>query len=62
MLYWMCAECNCSPTSKQLEHVIKRNFGGYFDTYEIFTREIRELSEQSSVSLAKITDEKVSVS
>ena len=38
MLYWMCEKSICPPTGPQLEHAIKRNFGGLdsFNTYEIF--------------------------
>ena len=36
MLYWMCERCDRPPTGRQFEHAIKRNFGGYFDTYSIF--------------------------
>ena len=57
MLYWMCEECNCSPSGRQLEHVIKRNFGGYFDTYEIFMNHIGNLSNVNEV---KVDDRKVS--
>ena len=28
MLYWMCEKSGCPPTWPQLEHDIKRNFGG----------------------------------
>ncbi len=44
MLYWMCQKCECPPTATQLEHVVKRNFGGYFNTFEIFTRNLGNLS------------------
>ena len=58
MLYWMCEECNCSPSGRQLEHVIKRNFGGgYFDTYAIFMRLIGNLSNVNEV---KVDDRRVS--
>lgn len=40
----MCEKCNCPPTGKQLEHAIRRNFGGYFNTYEIFINHIGNLS------------------
>ena len=38
MLYWMCERTGNPPTEKQLEHAIKRNFGGLekLDTYKIF--------------------------
>ena len=58
MLYWMCEVCNCSPSGRQLEHVIKRNFGGgYFDTYSIFIYHIGNLSNVHEV---KVNDRKVS--
>ena len=28
MLYWMCEKSNAPPTGPQLEHAIRRNFGG----------------------------------
>ena len=28
MLYWMCHKSNRPPTGRQLEHAIRRNFGG----------------------------------
>ena len=38
MLYWMCERTRNPPTEKQLEHAIKRNFGGLkeLNTYKIF--------------------------
>ena len=41
MLYWMCEKLNCPPTVPQLEHAIRRNFGGMeandkFDPLEEF--------------------------
>ena len=44
MLYWMCEKSNCPPTGPQLEHAIKRNFGGYFDTFSIFSHHLPNLS------------------
>lgn len=45
MLYWMCEKSECDPTSRQLEHVIRRNFGGMkeFSTYDIFSKKIPSL-------------------
>ena len=43
MLYWMCEKSNCPPTGPQLEHAIKRNFGGYFDTFSIFSHHLPNL-------------------
>lgn len=28
MIYWMCDKSGCPPTWPQLEHAIRRNFGG----------------------------------
>ena len=40
MLYWMCEKSGNPPTWPQLEHAIKRNFGGLeskdFDPVKIF--------------------------
>ena len=42
MLYWMCASTDCEPSDKQLEHAIKRNFGGLeeLNAYEIFLKHL----------------------
>ena len=44
MLYWMCEKSGRPPTWPQLEHAIRRNFGGMeldeMDTLEEFKREI----------------------
>ena len=55
MLYWMCERCHLPPTGRQLEHAIKRNFGGYFDTYSIFANQLGNMSD------VKIENEKVSI-
>ena len=31
MLYWMCEQSGIDPTAPQLEHAIRRNFGGWED-------------------------------
>ena len=40
MMYYMCQKSNCLPTWPQLEHAIKRNFGGLetkdLNPFEIF--------------------------
>ena len=38
----MCDECGCQPTDEQLEHAIKRNFGGLkeLNTYDIFKKHL----------------------
>ena len=40
MLYWMCDKSQSDPTGRQLEHAIKRNFGGLeeVNAYEIFMK------------------------
>ncbi len=58
MLYWMCERCHRPPTGRQLEHVIKRNFGGYFDTYGIFANQLGNISDASDV---KIENEEVRI-
>ena len=45
MLYWMCDKSGGQPLSwPQLEHAIKRNFGGLeseqFNPFEVFKKEI----------------------
>ena len=44
MLYWMCEKSGHSPTWPQLEHAIRRNFGGIeldeLDTLEEFKSRI----------------------
>ena len=42
MLFYMCDESKMPPTGPQLEHAIKRNFGGFksekFNPFEEFTK------------------------
>ena len=44
MLYWMCDKSQSPPTGRQLEHAIRRNFGGLdeqnFNSLDIFSREL----------------------
>ena len=64
MLYWMIKKTNKSLTMKQLEHAVKRNFGGLdnneVDALQIFKKRIhiphvnRDLKEATvSGSIAK---------
>ena len=49
MLYWMCERSQSEPTGDQLEHAIKRNFGGQEEVqaYEIFKSKIPQLMARS---------------
>ena len=51
MLYSMCQESNDKPTRPQLEHAIKRNFGGLetedLNPYEEFMKCMEEISEDN---------------
>ena len=42
MLYWMCKEAELTLTWHQIEHAVKRNFGGFeeFDPLETFRRKV----------------------
>ena len=55
MLYWMCKNTDCEPTEKQLEHAIKRNFGGlaYLNTFEIFQNHLKTIKRSSSPNTVK---------
>lgn len=55
MLYAMCKASKQEPTDQQLEHAIKRNFGGYdkFDTYKVFQKHLGIKTSSSSKSLVK---------
>ena len=55
MLYWMCKNTDCEPTEKQLEHAIKRNFGGLADlnTFEIFQNHLKTIKRSSSPNTVK---------
>ena len=52
MLYWMCEKSECPPTGPQLEHAIKRNFGGLdsFNSYEIFMNYLSKLHNLNNVT------------
>ena len=52
MLYWMCEKSNRPPTGPQLQHAIKRNFGGLedFNTYEIFKNKLPNIEQQPELS------------
>ena len=52
MLYWMCEKSNRPPTGPQLQHAIKRNFGGLenFDTYEIFKNYLPNIENKPELS------------
>ena len=54
MLYWMCEKSDCPLTGPQLEHAIKRNFGGLdsFNTYEIFKNYLPKLGKSPHLSNA----------
>ena len=53
MLYWMCDKSNLPPTGPQLQHAIKRNFGGLedFDTYEIFLTYLPNIEKHPEPSI-----------
>ena len=46
MLYWMCQSTGMELTGPQLQHAIKRNFGGLdskdIDTEKIFRNHVKE--------------------
>ena len=53
MLYYMCKESDAPPNWKQLEHAIKRNFGGFeskelspFEEFEKVIPMSQELSKK----------------
>ena len=54
MLYWMCEKSNSPPTGPQLEHAIKRNFGGLdsLNTDEIFKKHLGNLGTPPDLSNA----------
>ena len=59
MLYWMCDRTACPPTEKQLEHAIKRNFGGLeeLNTYDIFMRHLAKIKGSSKFNTTTIPEE-----
>ena len=54
MLYWMCAKTKLPPTGPQLEHAIKRNFGGLEDENlkpdEIFMNHIQNIRDTPNLA------------
>ena len=52
MLYWMCEKTQSDPTNKQLEHAIKRNFGGHLkiNAFEIFKSKISQFMTKSTLN------------
>ena len=59
MLYWMCKKSDRPLTDPQLQHAIKRNFGGLdvdeIDTYGIFKHYFNDLEHKPD--LRSVTDE-----
>ena len=55
MLYWMCKKSGMQLTGPQLQHAIKRNFGGLdledIDTYSIFKSHLKDLEHEPDLSL-----------
>ena len=53
MLYWMCHKSNRPPTELQLEHAIRRNFGGLeqedLDPLEIFEQHLPFSGKQADI-------------
>ena len=49
----MCDDCDCQPTERQLEHAVKRNFGGLeesvLNTYEIFQKHLSVIEREANV-------------
>ena len=62
MLYWMCQSTGMELTGPQLQHAIKRNFGGLdskdIDTEKIFRNHVKEFLDYVP-NLYNITDEMV---
>ena len=56
MLYWMCEKTQSDPTNKQLEHAIKRNFGGHLkiNAFEIFKSKIARFITKSEQESGKV--------
>ena len=48
----MCQKSQNPPTGPQLQHAIKRNFGGLndFDTYDIFKRYLKNIEDQPDLT------------
>ena len=52
MLYWMCEKSKLPPTGPQLQHAIKRNFGGLedFDTFEMFKNSLKNIENKPNLT------------
>ena len=48
----MCEKSKLPPTGPQLQHAIKRNFGGLedFDTFNIFKRFLKNIEDQPDLT------------
>ena len=68
MLHWLSDETDMAPTSQQLEHAIRRNFGGLqsgsdlggnvnFDPIEEFTKKLRHNQYATDPDLTHIKEE-----
>ena len=57
MLYWMCKHTEMQLTGPQLQHAIKRNFGGLdhkeVDINKIFKNHIKELEHKPDLNHIK---------
>ena len=53
MLYWMCHKSKQPPTGLQLEHAIRRNFGGLeqadLNPLEIFKKHLPSIGRQHHI-------------
>lgn len=49
MMYWLCKESHQRPNRQQLEHVIRRNFGGSetVNCMDIFSKYLPVLKEEN---------------
>ena len=58
MIYWMCQSTESEPTDKQLEHAIKRNFGGLqeLNTYEIFMTYLKDVKRSKQATTKEVID------
>ena len=55
----MCQKSQKPPTGPQLQHAIKRNFGGLedFDTFKIFKRFLKNIEDQPDlIGLSKMVN------
>ena len=55
MMYWLCKESGQHPNRQQLEHVIRRNFGGSetVNCMDIFSKYLHILKENNQIKLPK---------